>query len=229
MSLRDAKNYTPHDCTLVLPGTTYNIPSGGTCRARSNQGCAYSWDPDTGAVYEMHGWAGKDFPYVVVTTPPRYVGLDWIPAEPNLGAAVIVSIVAAPAVAEQRPDLTVYVPDTGPGSAVRDDDGRIRGVKRMILWHDPKAADRLCVALPIDPNWSEGMQVLGCYPVTLQGLRDAVREGRNFQRDPERDGPVLWLDSLGWVALYQSDGDFRTVKAIQAEIAERGTVLEAEA
>lgn len=67
-----------------------------------------------------------------IVEPPRFEGCDGLP--PDEGQAILVSIVAAPAVVAAGWSGQVLVPDTGPGSAVRGPEGAIVGVRRLILW-----------------------------------------------------------------------------------------------
>ena len=155
--LSEANNFTPHPVILVHDdGSTTTIPTIGVCRARSQSRHSHVFDWDS--PHPRHvcgGWAGKlNGKSTRVSLPPLYDGLEWIRKagvaawnhadadlgtfEPAPGSSVIVSAIAAPVVAEQRPDLTVYVPDTGPESAVRGEDGRIVGVRSMIHWHEPE-------------------------------------------------------------------------------------------
>ena len=179
MSLRDAKNFTPHPVTIFLPsGKMIEFPSVGNCRAKSSQWIDYEYDFEKNAVYEAPGWGhveqGKSG-IVLVMQPPEWTGVDFVPHPPAQGESVIVSIVAAPALVPARPDLAIYVPDTGPESAVRDDTGRICGVKRLILWHDPEAGCTLKLVQPFNPaNPGDGHRVLSRHTPDAGGLGRAV-------------------------------------------------------
>ena len=134
-------NYTPHEITIFrgrdLP--PIHIESVGTCRAIERQSCLGQIDVEAEIYYEMGNWAAQDNPLVPLMAPPRYIGVEWLKGDPPTeGAFVIVSVLAAPVLANERPDLTILVPDTGPESAVRGQDGRIEGIRRIIVWHDPE-------------------------------------------------------------------------------------------
>lgn len=152
-------NYTPHPVVIYAPRTdekVVTLPSVGVARATSAQRKLGRAVVDGGIAEE--GLQGVYGPEVEVYSPPRFTGVEWGKAEPAEGVEVVVSIVAAPAVTLERPDLKVYVPDTGPDSAVRDDTGRIAGVRRLILWH-PSEESRYQSWL--DSGWRRKLRDLG--------------------------------------------------------------------
>lgn len=59
----------------------------------------------------------------------KYGDVDGLP-DKKTDTVYLVSLVVAQALRGSRTD--VYVPDTGPGSVVRDDKGQIIGVKRLM-------------------------------------------------------------------------------------------------
>lgn len=80
---------------------------------------------------------------LTVVAPPRYTGVSHPPPAP--GARVIASAIACEAamasVTEEEEfegsgwaGVWLVSPDTGPESAVRDEQGRIRAVRRLVLW-----------------------------------------------------------------------------------------------
>ncbi len=92
---------------------------------------------------------------VSVRTPPKYVGLDYTPPKrpaddgersgtpsPNFTfeddgeTGIIVSMVVGEHL-RSNPDIwsgPVFTPDSGPGSAIRDEGGRIVAVRRLCLY-----------------------------------------------------------------------------------------------
>ena len=106
-------NLTPHDVVIVDDdgNEIKRYPASGQV-ARVNSKA----DP----IGELDG-------IQVVRT--KYGDVDGLPdKQPN--TVYLVSLVVAQALGKSRTD--VYVPDTGPGSVVRDDKGQIIGVKRLM-------------------------------------------------------------------------------------------------
>lgn len=192
-SLKNAKNFTPHPVSIVMPGSreAFVFPSMGNCRATSRQRRAHAYDWETGNVVEAPGEVATT--EIEVLYPPEFTGVEFAPTEPPQGETVIVSIVAAPVLAKSRPDLTVYVPDTGPESAVRDEEGRIRGVRRMLLWHTPTFEDgEIRIVEPLNPaNPGDGWTLLGSYPRTEEGILAAALEAQRLMRDGARHDLML--------------------------------------
>ena len=62
----------------------------------------------------------------------EYGGVDGLPPEPEPGVCYIVSMITAEA-APSSFRGRLLVPDTSPGSVVRDEAGRIKGVRALIL------------------------------------------------------------------------------------------------
>lgn len=128
------ENWTPHAVHLIREGEEDLVfPSVGQCRAVTDK--ASVADTRLGPI---------------VTVPPLrwYSTVEWLRPDgeaawmprPEAGVedtragTVIVSFIVAPFVAEQSPELRVWVPDTGPGSVVRDEQGQIVGVRRMVQY-----------------------------------------------------------------------------------------------
>lgn len=104
------KNLTPHSVTIVLPnGESTTLPPEGTVPRR---------ETITQNVGEING-----IPVVRNVLGP-VIGLP----EPEEGIMYIVPFLVASALPE-RDDL--LAPDTTPASVVRDEQGRIVGVKRL--------------------------------------------------------------------------------------------------
>lgn len=177
LDIDNAKNFTPHPVTIFFPdGSTKEYPSVGNCRAESRQRCAGEWAADENEIWEAPNWAGRQHVRVVpLMRPPEMDGVSWVPHAPQGNETVIVSIVAAPVVVAEQPDLTVLVPDTGPDSAVRDESGRIRGVRRLILWHDPEEAARPAKLVECwNPNPAEGWTLRARFAGTVDGIVEAL-------------------------------------------------------
>lgn len=128
------ENWTPHTVTLVRDDQEdLAFPSVGQCRAVSQQMEPCVADTRLGPV--------------ITVPPPKHDAIAWSRPDgeaaqmgsPEDGAVderpdtVIVSFVAAPLVAG-RAEFRVWVPDTSPGSVVRDDAGQIVGVRRMVQY-----------------------------------------------------------------------------------------------
>ncbi len=114
-------NLTPHAVRVVTPGGDVVIPPSGAV-ARVEQRCDYFTEIDVNGV-----------PVTVVSCSYSDVKADNLP----LADGYIVSSIVASAIeggAKVPPELQtrpVFVPDTGPESAVRDESGRIVGVRRF--------------------------------------------------------------------------------------------------
>lgn len=111
-------NLTPHDVIVILPSgerVTF-LRSGRVARAVTSP------QADRGV-----------FAGVPIVSEQVFTGTDGI--EPDDGD-VIVSFLVAPLLASHPG--RVFVPDTGPGQAVRDESGQIVGVKRLIEY--PRAS-----------------------------------------------------------------------------------------
>ena len=182
-TLRFAKNYTPHAITLrPHEGTEVEFAVVGTCRAVERTTCDHVYNVTWDTVTQRGNWAGaQPKGDVVVVNPPQYSGVEWKnrhgdPSAPDEGGAVIVSIIAAPVAASARPDLTVYVPDTSPASAVRTKEGWIEAVRRMILWHKPlQDRDIVQAERLLNPaNPGDGCEILGTWELSHRGIRAAL-------------------------------------------------------
>jgi hypothetical protein len=207
-------NFTPHDVSVFLLEDRVVFPTVGVCRALSRQSCARLIDPQDGSEWHHGNWATKKFGGLVVMRPPEFHGVEWTPSTPAMDAEVLVSIVAAPVVAEERPDLTVYVPDTGPDSAVRNEAGLIEGVRRLILWHDPQDVARrvwrVDLLNPLNPG--DGCRVLTKYASSPEGVinaaDDCVRWGGCIDIVTRRGTPCgsrPWEPGDGWRPLSDAE------------------------
>jgi len=109
-------NLTPHAITLVNGEVTTTIPSSGVCRVTSTPGAL----------------ADVGLP-VPVAQPTVFGEVTGLPERQDGVFLVVSGLVAAALVATgiSRPD--VLVPGTGPNDgAVRDEQGRITGVTRLV-------------------------------------------------------------------------------------------------
>ena len=111
-------NLTPHTINLMVGESIIEVPASGII-ARCGEDVK-SCDP-----IKIDGIA-------VETVKKGFHSVDNIPNE-KPGQIVLVSLMVLNAIKEmgiERADL--FAPDTGNGSAVRDENGRIKGVKRLI-------------------------------------------------------------------------------------------------
>ena len=118
-------NLTPHDIVYYAPdGTARNIPaSGHVARLAMTSEAAGMVD-------------GLRCDRVV------FGALSGVPADVEYCDILIVSSLAAEAVADDYPGVTVLVPDTGP-TAMRNEAGQIAGVTQFRLVQDALAPDRI--------------------------------------------------------------------------------------
>ena len=65
---------------------------------------------------------------------PKSTNWDDLPDEIRRAPAIIVSAMTADVVWPTMDPVLVFVPDSGPESVVRDDGGKILGVKRFLLY-----------------------------------------------------------------------------------------------
>ena len=109
-------NRTPHAVVVFLGDTSPIFPASGiVARATS-----LPQEPVAPLAHE-----GAEIPCV---TPPNFGGAEGIDGE----EPILVSALVAPIAAKVR--TGVFSPDTGPGSVVRDGQGQILGVRRLIRW-----------------------------------------------------------------------------------------------
>jgi len=116
-------NLTPHTITILSQDgeTLAQIPPSGTV-ARVSMGREH-----VGSL----SYQGAEIPLV----RPSYGEVEGLPELPEPDTLYVVSVLVAQALAD---DPTwrgrLLVPDTGPGSVVRDADGRIVGVRYLQVW-----------------------------------------------------------------------------------------------
>lgn len=131
-NLKDAVNLTPHAIVVVDDDgkEVLNIPASGTVArliAASQTVAKVSIGSDVFV------------PVVIDTTGDghnHYSDCDL--GAKSSSANIIVSKMVADAIWETMPaGKTLWVPDTGPGSVVRDAAGAVVGVKRMLLYGTP--------------------------------------------------------------------------------------------
>jgi len=77
---------------------------------------------------------------IPVVSPPSYTRCEGLPVEAK-GKDIIVSWLCGDQLLKEQPDYPhrVLNPDTGPDSVVRDEKGRIVGVKRLVLMNPPSS------------------------------------------------------------------------------------------
>ena len=106
-------NLTPHDIVVMAEdGTEFRrYPASGTIARAASK---------TEIIGELDG---------VPVARQQFGEVSGLP-DPEPGTVYLVSLVVGQAMKGQRDDL--YGPDTSPDGAVRDDDGRIIGTRRMV-------------------------------------------------------------------------------------------------
>lgn len=148
----EALNYTPHDVVIYAEdGETvlHVFPSVGNARASADQ-------------RQVSEYALPDLKRLPIMSRPKYGIIDWDDkstgrrGEPDLELNVLVSIVAADPACSEREDLGVYVPDTGPDSAVRSTQGQILGVKRLIRWQPSRSPWQWTIKRLVDQGATVG-------------------------------------------------------------------------
>jgi len=146
------ENWTPHTVLLVRDGgEDLAFESVGQCRAVSR--------PMEPAVADTY--LGR----IVTVQPPEHSAIEWSHPDGKTAwmaraaegvedlrpGTVIVSSVVASLVAKASPEFRVWVPDTGPGSVVLDEDGQIVGVRRMVQ-HSPGRGGEIRANYVPDPS-----------------------------------------------------------------------------
>ena len=112
-------NLTPHEVTLIRDDSTKITvePSGTICRLETEN--------DPTPQLTLSG--------IPVHTVPVYTEVSNLP-DPENGTVYIVSLLVIQNINySERQD--VVAPDTGPESSVRDENGRIIGVKKLLMPH----------------------------------------------------------------------------------------------
>ena len=137
----DIVNCTPHDVHIAydIDGKQYQV----TVPARREHTLRVEPTPQTivgtVAIYQCDKGGQRTAEYAVpLLTAPSFVALGGTPPPPDT-AAVLVSMPVGQFLAT-RPDLLprtrVLGPDTGPGSVVRDDNGQIVAVRKLLFYRD---------------------------------------------------------------------------------------------
>lgn len=118
-------NLTPHTVTLYVGDDELTIPSHGEARVA----CVEQTSLDA---LRMPGKLK-----IPVVSPPHYRS-DNISGLENVDqhTAIIVSMIVAQTMLDGHMpwEGAILTPDTGPGSVVRDAQGRIQGVRRLVRW-----------------------------------------------------------------------------------------------
>jgi hypothetical protein len=173
----DLLNYTPHDVTIRLKDRELVLLSVGVCRAEARERLAFAWDTENEAEIHVSGWATTtDNSLVLVMRRPEYGSVSWSPSPPAESADVLVSVVAAPAVQAQHPGMRIFIPDTGPKSAIRGPDGRITAIRRLILWHEPRHTGAFLRVIELLNPDGDGCVVLSEHFATPAGIDEALDE-----------------------------------------------------
>jgi len=112
-------NLTPHDLTVYVDGKVISVPSSGAARLSQKE--------------EVVGSLGE-----IPVTRTAYGELQLPEGVDIRDKYVVVSILVAQGAGDKLLELgakAVFVPNTGPTGygAVRDENGRIQGVKSLIL------------------------------------------------------------------------------------------------
>ncbi|RLG44387.1 MAG: hypothetical protein DRN78_00105 [Thermoproteota archaeon] len=116
------RNLTPHTITVFLPSEgRIDLPSEGVARVSTHESLVGTLETPEGPV-----------PLVRV----EYGEVQGLPDPREVDYVIVSSLVAA--ALKQRPEWEgkILVPNTSPtpNGAVRDENGRIRGVKSLILY-----------------------------------------------------------------------------------------------
>jgi hypothetical protein len=114
------KNFTPHELTIVSEDGTPQLvlPSEGQIRA-------------TEEIVSESSIFDSEYNLEIPVVQKRYTITDDLP-KASEGDVVIVSLIVLNAMRETGLDTShFYAPDTGPDSVVRDEEGRIIGVRRL--------------------------------------------------------------------------------------------------
>jgi hypothetical protein len=128
MNIDEIVNLTPHDVVLCGPDgkAVRTFPrSGNVLRVRFS-------DPKLTVVHHD----GCEIPVALGEVNPQFVQLEFDHAPPPPSVAVIVSEVCAKVMMQNAEpgEGAILSPDTGPDSVVREQDGTLVGVRRLVLW-----------------------------------------------------------------------------------------------
>jgi len=122
-------NLTPHEITIVSNYGEANIPPSGKI-ARVAQ--------EEPKLVGTIGNTGDSCVPIQVVSPPVFGAIEWPEFDTDAYVSVIVSMVVGQAVQRlpvaERPEFAVFVPDTSPASAERDEDGQIASVSRLVVY-----------------------------------------------------------------------------------------------
>lgn len=122
-------NLTPHEIKIQSKYGDSNIPASGQV-ARVQQEPAVQ-------IGIIGNDDGSCVPIAVVH-PPIFGAVQWPDFDTKKYSGAIVSMLVGQAVRalpeDQRPEFAVFVPDTGPDSVIRDEEGRIEAVSRLVVY-----------------------------------------------------------------------------------------------
>jgi len=117
------QNYTPHPVHILgkYGNTLVFMPVLKGKGARCAQAEQKTLKPAT---------CSGEIDEIDVVEEPRFLDVEDLPP----GQEVIVSMPVAQRLKETGYDGVVYSPDTSPAGSIRDDQGKILGTKRLVLW-----------------------------------------------------------------------------------------------
>ena len=201
-------NRTPHACVLygTLYGESYDVRRKGDFDRLSLLHRLPPDDEPIRATTEQFVVADGQSDYwgVRAVSPQKITGvLGHESLSP--GERVLVSLLVAQPLANLRADVRVYSADTGPDSVVRNLDGTIAGVRRLILW-TPESLKSLPGIEGVERTWEsvERME-LAAWSIS-EILRAAHLQGA---KERDVDVEIEWLEA---VAEYLRRGPFDSRK-----------------
>lgn len=113
-------NFTPHKITVVFDNDEVVIPSSGIARLTTK--------PQV-RLEDVSAQIG-----LPIFTPQDFTGVTGLPTSESKFVNVIVSMPVAEYLHDTRWLGHIFSPDSGPDSAVRDADGNIKAVRRLVMY-----------------------------------------------------------------------------------------------
>lgn len=167
-------NYTGHEIVLhTSSGPTVKFERRGACWAcpiPERTAFIRKIDGD----HEVHsaGFPGDSNSDIIVSHKPQYTGVSWQPSQPPYGSDLIVSILAAEQI--KREPYRIFTPDMSKSSVMRDQNGKIIGIRRLQLRSDFFAASHRLRVVRNEKNYS--CRVYSRHTVNSEGLSEARNE-----------------------------------------------------
>lgn len=167
-------NYTGHEIVLhTSSGSIVKFEKRGACWAcpiPERTAFIRKIDGD----YEVHsaGFPGDSNSDIIVSHKPQYTGVSWQPSQPPYGSDLIVSILAAEQI-KQEP-YRVFTPDMSKSSVMRDQNGKIIGIRRLQLRSDFFAATHRLRVVRDEKNYS--CRAYSRHTIDSEGLSEARNE-----------------------------------------------------